>query len=204
MAFAIACGIHTQGCIQNFFKNFLDIVNTGIFQGFIKLSRSIITVGKEIHAADLSGLFKNSCAFRGFRFNAVSHFINTQRVISVDLKRIIKSLNGTVAYKWGIQHIASAVLVNIAEVAVTLGIIFRKHGEEVVISFHISVLSGIQVKDLVLSKFYRISASQQVIQIILAAVCIKDRICGLCCDPLCNLSGQRFCLSLFFLKPSIG
>ena len=76
------------------------------------------------------------------------------------------------------QNITSPVLVYIPEITVSLGVIFRNHGKIIVISLHVPMLSGIYVKNRVLSSFYGKSAPQYIIHIRLLTVGIKNRIRG--------------------------
>ena len=79
------------------------------------------------------------------------------------LQGIIKGFYPAFSHKWRKQYVTSSVLIHISEVTVSLRIKLRKHGKEIIISFHISVFSGIKIKNLLFSYLYRISSPKEII-----------------------------------------
>ena len=97
-----------------------------------------------------------------------------QRVIAVRLHEGVKGPHIVVPDPRVQPHVAAAVLAHIAEVAVALRIILAGDGKPVVIALRVAVLAAEQVNDLVAAHDKGIAAAQEVIQIALADVGVKQ------------------------------
>ena len=102
-----------------------------------------------------------------------------QRVVAVHLNEGQEGMDVGVPHLRPEKHIVPAVLADIAEVAVALGVVFARGGEKVIVALRIAVLSAVQVHGLAplaLAQDLRVAAAQQVVQVALLDVQVKGRL----------------------------
>src|SRR5699024_1314967 len=99
--------------------------------------------------------------------------------------------------------VAAAVLVDVAEVAVALGIVLVAHGEVVILPLGVAVLPGIEIEGgllAVLLEENRRAAPEQVVHIGLTAVGVKDGIGGLGLHGVGEIPAQGHGLGIAVLE----
>ena len=117
---------------------------------------------------------------------------NLQRIIAVHLDQTVKMMYVEVSHGGTEKHVVASILAHVPVIAVALGIILSRNGKEIIIPLRVSVLSAEEMHHRRLfpaSQHIGISAPQEVIQIALLYILVKQRIGRPGPDVLCK--GRR-------------
>ncbi|MNI12545.1 hypothetical protein D3C73_657320 [compost metagenome] len=119
--------------------------------------------------------------------------LHTQRIVAIRLDQAVEHLDIEAADPGIEEYIIAPVLVHVAEIPVTLGVIFRRQREKVVVALHVPMLAREEMHDSAFSpvvEYEWITAAQEIVQVGLPAVGIKYRRGGTGCNVLRQPVGQ--------------
>ena len=109
-------------------------------------------------------------------------------------------MNIFISHLWEKGNITPSVLIDVAEITISLRIELRQKTEIIIITFHISMLAGIHIEYFFLAQMNRHAASEYIIKEILSAISIKSRIGSSGVHALRDLPCQFLCSYKLALK----
>ncbi len=121
----------------------------------------------------MAGLCQHFSMF--FSGKCKSQTVEHQRVVPIRLDQAHEHTQVKFARLGYKKHIITPVLIDIAVIAVALGIVFRREDKIIVITLNIAMFTPKRMDDVLLTQHHRVTAAQDIIKKCLAAVSIKGR-----------------------------